>query len=251
MADDHDGALGGPHRSSAALWERVETQGRDIRNLAEETASQFRDFRSETSNAIGGVMTSVDKLGAKLEAAATSAAERQRPQYLGLFGAMIAAVGLSITITQTLTGLHDKPVDDKLSNLSTAISDLNKNTATQIGELVKNTTASFGEAARTTVSQREFSQTVDFQHQLFDVRAQQRDQQAAASAARIDKVESAVVPRTELDFHWRADDKRMSAIEAHQDNLDHRLDTLVSPADTIKSLQQHEHELELKVYGAH
>ena len=223
---------------TAALRERVDNQGTAIRALADDTAQQFRDLRSDFAKSLSDIVGSVKGLDTKFDASQARLNEAQRPQYLGLFGAMIAAVGLSVTIIQWQTSLHDKPVDDKLLTLTQAIADLTKNTAT-----------AFGEAAKGVVSRQEYQQGVEFRDKLQAVMTAGRDQNRAQMQAQLDRLQTDIVSRRELDFHWAADEKDSAHQTAQIEALNRRMDELAPAGDMLRRLDGREHDLELHVYG--
>lgn len=226
-------------QSYDALWERVDNQGRSLRALAEETATQFRDFRADTSKAISELASALKGLDGKLDANAKVSAEHQRPQYAALFIGMLTAIGVAVTIIQWQTGLHDKPVDDKLISLQAATVELTKSTANAFVELNK-----------THVSDTEFQKTVDFQNRISDLKSQVNDQQRSRMQVQLDKVENEEVSRREHEFHWSGEDKRFTALDAQITALSARLDAIAPASDVIKRLTDREHELELRVFGA-
>lgn len=226
-------------QSYDALWERVDNQGRSIRALAEETATQFRDFRADTSKAISELSTSLKGLDTKLDAQAKSVADQGRPQYAALVGGMLAAVGVAVTIIQWQTGLHDRPVDDKLASLTSSISDLSKNT-----------TGAFADMTKVMVSKDQFVQTIDFENRISELKSQQGDINRNRIQNQIDKVQADEVSRAEHQFHWDQQDKVSAAHEQEIQALSRRLDELAPASDVIKRLSEQEHELELRVFGA-
>ena len=247
-------------KSAAALWVTVENHGSMIRSLAEETASQFRDFRGEvaaqitglsnsTAQQIGGITATIEKLANKFDASAQKSADAQKPQWLGIIAAAVGAVGLSVTIMQTLSGLHDKPTDDKIVSLTASNAELARTTALSISDLAKSTASAFTEAAKNSVSIAEFKLVQDYQAKIGDIRTAMRDQAKATMQAEVDRLAMDQVPRREHQYHWDAEEKTDAHLETEITAINRRLDDLAPASDTLKHLEAGQHELELKVYG--
>lgn len=228
------------HRAQSvdALWERVENHGSAIRALGEETAIQFRDLRAEMSRTNTELSATLKALDTKFDASAARVAEQQRPQYLGIIGAMFAAITVTVTIVSILSNLHDRPVDDKLAALTTSIADLTKATSN-----------SFSEVAKATVSQSEYKLTTDFTNRISDLKTTAATDRSARIQNQLDKVDADLVPRAEHQFHWEAESKIDTRLQDEITALQQQISQLAPPADVLKRLGDREHELEMRVFG--
>lgn len=221
-----------------ALWERVDNQGRGLRALAEETATQFRDFRADTTKTFGELGSAIKGLDTKLDASAKAAADNGRPQYAALFGGMLAAISVAVGVIQWQNGLRDKPVDDKMAAMTLAIQDL-----------AHNTSGGFADISKNYISRAEYATAVDFRTKLNDTVDKYNIQLRERMQAQIDKVEASEVGRAEHEVHWASVAKRDSEIQGEIAALNTRLDQLAPAGDVIKRLSEVQHELEMKVYG--
>lgn len=238
LASDEEITASAAGAGYAALQERVDNQGRGLRALAEETSSQFRDVRADMSRNATELSAAIKGLDTKMDASAKTAADHARPQYAALIMGMLTAIGVAVGIIQWQTGLHDKPVDDKLMAL-----------ATSIGDLTKATTSGFGEVSKNYISRSEYATAVDFRNKISDLTDKYNTQLRERMQAQIDKVESTEVGRAEHEVHWNSVAKRDSEIQGEIAQLNTRLDQLAPASDVIKRLTETEHELEMKVYG--
>ena len=237
-----------------ALIERVENQGTAIRGLAEETSNQIRDSRSDMVRSLTELQagltrvateqsSAVKALEAKVDTGAATAAERTRPQYAALFGGMLGAVGLAVTIIQWQSGLRDKPVDDKLAVLTQSIADLARNTNT-----------AFTEVKTSTISQGEFRLTTDFEKQISDLKTANRLAVEDRIATELDRLMVNTIPRAEDAEHWKGQERRDIADEAELGRVRERLndsikrfDALSPTNDVLRDLADRQRDLDAKI----
>ena len=230
-----------------ALVERVDNQGIAIRGLAEESTTANRDLRAETSRVVSELSTNIKAnetkfeaqiraLDVKLDTAARLQAEQSRPQYFALFGGMIAAVGLAVTIIQWQSGLRDKPIDDKLITLTQSI-----------GDLARTTTTAFSEVKQSTVSQGEFRLTTDFEKQLADLRAQAGDVRRQLFQDRVEKLDNNSVTKGEEAIRWAAESKVNGDMQSDIKELTRRFDDLSPANNTLRDLAARQLELDAKI----
>lgn len=230
-------------QSVDALIERVDNQASAIRNIADVSERDNANLRTEVNRVIAELGVSIRSNEAKIEAAAKLQAEQSRPQYFALFGGMIAAVGLAVTIIQWQSGLRDKPIDDKLTSLTQSIADLARTTST-----------AFSEVKQANVSENEFRLTADFEKQIGDLKTANRIDNEKRLEASVTKLASDTIPRQEDAEHWKGQERRDIADEGELGRVRERLNEVIkrfndlSPTgDVLKDLADRQRDLDTKI----
>lgn len=112
-------------------WEvlntKVEFQGRQIEQLAEDTAKQFVGFRDQTQQQLGALRSDVkdqfdklastlDSLGAKLEVNNRETVSNSRTNWFSLIGTGLSAIGVSTLILGGLATLRLTPIENDVKS---------------------------------------------------------------------------------------------------------------------------------------